>query len=212
VLEHIRTRIGWVLGASDTVQTIVHGAPMGDTNDVEDPIMRPIVQAFEASGMVLELMTAVLETVRFNVDLLRERAGEGHTAVTAIAEALVSDGGIPFRAAHGVVSRLVQDSLDHGLPISPARIVAVTREETGTTIQMPEETLASLLDPWAFVEARSHPGGPATVATRAAVEAARAHLEQDRLDLDADAARITAARTARGAARALLMVSSNDEH
>ena len=41
VLEHLRARIGWVLGDAHTAATLVHSAALGDTVDVEDEFYEP---------------------------------------------------------------------------------------------------------------------------------------------------------------------------
>jgi argininosuccinate lyase len=95
VLEHIRTRIGYIFGDANTVATMVHGAAFGDTNDVEDPVFVPLARSFDAATAVLELLDATLETAEFNVERMAERAGDGFTTATALADGLVRDFGLP---------------------------------------------------------------------------------------------------------------------
>ena len=204
VLEHVRIRMGWVYGDASTVETIVHNAAFGDTNDVEDPMFVPLNRAFDSFGMVVDLLTAVLESVTFNVEEMAARAGEGNTTTTALADALVKDNGIPFRSAHTIASRLVTRTTREGSTITAALVNEVSEEVLGTALAVTEEFVAAALDPWTFVTSRTIPGGPAPETTRRALDEARQRLRADRDALDADRVWLQAADERRDAMVAVL--------
>lgn len=188
VLEHIRTRIGYVNGDASTVAFMIHGAAFGDTNDVEDPIYVPIARAFAAAEMVLSLLTDVLETAQFNTALLAERATQGNMTATALADCLVRDFGLPFRAAHRVTSLAVQRG-----SVTPEIVSDLASAESGRLIAISPDWLDQQLDPRGFVEARVIPGGPAPSAMAAAIAHAHARLNEDRRIVDAETERIESA-------------------
>lgn len=204
VLEHVRIRMGWVYGDASTVETIVHNAAFGDTNDVEDPMFVPLNRAFDSFGMVMELLTAVLESATFNVGAMARRAGEGNTTTTALADALVREHGIPFRSAHTIASRLVTRTTREGSAITAALVSEVSGEVLGSALAVTEEFVAEALDPWAFVNARTIPGGPAPLATRQALADARGRLHVDHDTLAADRAKLRQADERRAARIATL--------
>ena len=70
VLEHLRARIGWVLGSAHTAATLVHSAALGDTVDVEDEFYEPLFRTFEHGLGVLRLLDAALSSAQFDVELL----------------------------------------------------------------------------------------------------------------------------------------------
>jgi len=179
VLEHIRARIGYVHGDAATVEAIIHSSAFGDTVDVEDPIYVPLDRAFDAADAVLGLLTAALQSATFDRELLARRAAEGYTTTTALAEGLVREYGLPFRAAHTVLSRSVNRSLAEGVAISAALLNAVSAEVLEEPVGVSDAFVARALDPWAFVEARAIPGGPAPVAVEAAISEARGRLAGD---------------------------------
>lgn len=189
VLEHVRARIGYVYGDSATVGTMIHSAAFGDTNDVEDQIFVPIARAFDAAISVLELLGAVLKTATFDVKLLAKCAGEGGTTTTAVADGLVRDFGFSFRSAHHVLSRLVSE----GGEITAERLSQTASEIAGHPIKIDDEWTERMLDPWAFVDIRDLPGGPAPRETSRAIEAARTQLAADIEWVDMTEAKITAA-------------------
>lgn len=195
VLEHVRARVGYVYGDAATVATMIHSAAFGDTNDVEDEIYVPIARAFDATESVLTLLDVSLQTASFNVDLLAERAGQGNTTTTAIADGLVRDFGLPFRTAHGVVSRLVAE----GGAITSARIAEVAQGITGQHLDIDEAWAKRTLDPWNFIKARTIRGGPAPATTAAAVGSGRERLARDRQRLERAEAQIREAAVNRAA-------------
>ena len=172
---------------------MIHSAAFGDTNDVEDQILLPIGRAFDAAISVLELLGAALKTATFDVDLLATRAGEGNTTATAVADGLVRDFGLSFRAAHSVLSRLVSE----GGEITGVRLSTVATGIAGRPIEVDETWAARMLDPWEFVNSRTLPGGPAPVETTRAIAAARDQLATDTAWLDQTEANLAAAAAAR---------------
>jgi argininosuccinate lyase len=193
VLEHVRARLAYVYGDSATVATMIHSAAFGDTNDVEDQILLPIGRAFDAAISVLELLGAALKTATFDVDRLAARAGEGNTTATAVADGLVRDFGLSFRAAHSVLSRLVTE----GGEITGTRLSQVATEIAGRPIAVDETWATRMLDPWEFVNARTLPGGPAPTETTRAIAAARDQLAADTAWLEEVETKLAAAVTER---------------
>lgn len=180
VLEHLRARIGWVLGDAHTAATLVHSAALGDTVDVEDEFYEPLFRAFEHGIGVLRLLDAALASARFDVDLLRRRAAEGFTTATELADTLVRCAGLAFRQAHGVASRIVQLSDADATRVTPELVDEAARQTLQRSVLLSDEDLRAALDPWAFVEKRTISGGPAP-------SAMHAHLDQLRERLAADA-------------------------
>lgn len=197
VLEHIRVRIGWVYGDASTVETIVHNAAFGDTNDVEDPMFIPLNRAFDAAEMVYGLLAAVLQTVTFNVDGLAAKAGQGNTTTTALADALVQQHSVPFRSAHAIVSRLVTRTMRDGGEITADLVNATSGEVLDAPLAVTDAFVREALDPWTFVNARTLPGGPAPAATRTALADARARFDADARQLAGDRQRLADADAAR---------------
>ncbi len=197
VFEHIRARTGYVIGDAATVTAIAHSSAFGDTVDVEDPVYVPLARGCDSASAVLGLLTAVLPTCVFDIDLLAERAGQGHTTTTALADALVTERGMPFRAAHHVVSSLVRASVRTGEPITAGQVSVVASEEAGREIDVDDAFVARALDPWAMVRARTIAGGPAPETTRDAAARSRARLEEDRDGASSRRERLSAAIASR---------------
>jgi len=200
VFEHIRARVGYVLGDAATVTTIAHSSAFGDTVDVEDEIYLPLARGFEAMASILDLLTVVFATIEVDRDLLASRAGRGFTTTTELADTLVRRFGLPFRSAHGVVAGVVRDTIAAGGDtgdITVATVENAARRVLGREIGIDEVTLRAALDPRAFVQARAVPGGPAPAAMRRSLDAISSQLHADRRWIDGARERIAAAAAER---------------
>jgi argininosuccinate lyase len=197
VLEHLRARIGWVLGGAHTAATLVHSAALGDTVDVEDEFYEPLFRTFEHGLGVLRLLDATLGSARFDVDLLRQRAADGFTTATELADTLVRRAGLPFRQAHRIASAVVQLSGADPGKVSAELVDQAAGEALGRAVHLSESDLRAALDPWAFVEQRVIPGGPAPSAVDAHLVQLRERLAADTVWRDERQAQIDDARAER---------------
>jgi argininosuccinate lyase len=183
VLEHLRARVGWVLGSAATAQTLVHSAAFGDTVDVEDELYEPLFRTFEHGIDFLRLADAALSTCQFDREKLAARATEGFTTATEIADTLVRHCGLSFRQAHRVASAIVRRSGGEPASVDEALVQEAAREalgpELGQSVHLPPERLQAALDPWAFVRSRTIPGGPAPEAVLAHVAQMRETVRRD---------------------------------
>jgi argininosuccinate lyase len=183
VLEHLRARVGWVLGTAATAQTLVHSAAFGDTVDVEDEFYEPLFRTLEHGIDFLRLADAALATCRFDREKLAARATEGFTTATEIADTLVRVCGLSFRQAHRVASTIVRRANGEPSALSTELVAEAAREalgdELGGQVRLTHEQLQAALDPWAFVRSRTIAGGPAPDTVLAHVEQMRETLRRD---------------------------------
>ncbi len=164
VLEHIRTQLGYVYAGAQAVFTLHHNAPLGDVNDVEDPIYRPLFRMLDYAIGVYGLLEAVLASASWDVERLAARAAEGFTTATELADTLVREKHLPFRTAHRVVGQLVRDALAQNLTprdIHTTHVDAAAQKVLGHTLGLPDQIVREALDARHFVTLRAIPGGPA---------------------------------------------------
>lgn len=187
VLEHLRARLSRTIGYAQTVPIQCHSIPYGDTQDIEDEILPPLMAGLEAMQECLQLYTAVFATLSLNESHLARRAGEGFTTATELADALVREAGLPFRAAHSIVARMVARSVGAGERENGGTggmtfelLQSAAQEVMGGAVDFSAEQLARSLDPQAFVEARQGLGGVAPSATGALLTDLAAGLADDR--------------------------------
>ncbi|MFQ5856868.1 MAG: argininosuccinate lyase [Anaerolineae bacterium] len=183
VLEHLRARVGQVYGDGMTIFTLCHSSPYGDTQDVEDELMMPLLRLTDTAWGILDLFTAVFDTLEVNRDHLRGRAAAGFTTATELADTLVRDHGLAFRTAHSIVARVVKDTLATGRQasdVTAADVEAAAQAVAGHSLGLTDEAVRAALNPVRFVERRTIVGGPAPETMRASLAAEAGTLAADR--------------------------------
>ena len=196
-LEHARSLLSKAVGQAQAIPLIVHNTPFGDIVDTEDDLQPLIAAAFKDAIRAVRLSAIAMEGAEFNVTRMRARAEQGWVSVTELADTLARDHGIPFKAGHGIATRLVRERRED--PSRPmAEIVSrAAREIAGTSLQIAEVDLVRILSPEHFIEVRRTPGGPAPDVTTAAIALSLTQL-------GGDAAGIASARDRLGAAESAL--------
>ncbi|MDE2951130.1 MAG: argininosuccinate lyase [Chloroflexota bacterium] len=205
-LEHLRARISRMMALASGIVTQCHNIPFGDTQDIEDPILPLLFGSLETASEILQLYGAVIATLQVNVDHLRARASAGFTTVTELADTLVRQCQLPFREAHGIVSALVSHSMAKDLAphdLTAGLLSEIAKDEFDLDVELSEAMLKEALDPSAFVEARSLPGGAAPKATAQV-------LEEQGLGIKQDAQWLAAAREKIADAESFLRSEIND--
>ena len=63
---------------------------------------------FRDATRMVTLVAAAMRLADFDVERLAARAGDGGTTLTELADTLVRDHGLPFRAAHAIAALLLK--------------------------------------------------------------------------------------------------------
>ena len=194
VLEHLRARLSRATGAAQTVTIQCHNIPYGDTQDIEDEILPPLLLAMQTLHECLILYTAVFDTLTLNKEHLRQRAADGFTTATELADLLVREVGLPFRQSHKIVAGMVQNAVNAN--IAPANLTLERLQQSaknvlGNPIKISDEQFQRALDPQNFVDVRTGIGGVSAQSTTAllsklrdewAMDSARVGEAQSKLD------------------------------
>ncbi len=192
VLEHLRARLSRALGYAQAVVLQCHNIPYGDTQDIEDEILPPLLHALATMEECLELYTAFFGTLTLNVAHLRRQAAEGFMTATELADALVRQAGLPFRLAHKVVAVMVQAAVQANVPSSQLTLDLLqtsARQVLGHELPLDETQFAQALDPAHFVAVRAGIGGVAPAATAAVLDSLQDGFAADGRELAAMRAR-----------------------
>ena len=161
-LEHARSITSKAFGEATAITTAVHNTPFGDIVDTEDDLQPLVAAMFRDATRAVALLAVSIRGAELNVDRMRERAGEGGTTLTELADRLVRDQNVSFTMAHSIAAGLLSG-------VVPPTSLGYTDEE-----------LTRILSARNFVEARRMPGGPAPSETSRALETARGLLDRDR--------------------------------
>ncbi len=173
VLEHLRARLSRALALAQGIVLQCHNIPYGDTQDIEDEIWPPTVGALDTIRQSVQLYAAVFDTLELNEERLRQRAGEGFTTATELADSLVREAGVSFRQAHRIVASLVQEAVADELEaqdLSLDMLQSAAVDVLGHELDYSAEQMQVALDPQHFVDIRTLPGGVAPRATGALLD------------------------------------------
>src|SRR5439155_18245823 len=178
-LEHARAIGSKALGQALAVTTSVHNTPFGDIVDTEDDLQPLVFAMFRDATRAVKLVAAAMTTAEFDATRLEARAADGWTTLTELADTLVRDHNLPFRAAHTIACRLMTArQQDPAAPIG--ELVAKTaREVVGAPIVYTDAALDTILSARHFVAVRRTVGGPAPEETRRAAAVSRQQLDED---------------------------------
>ena len=196
VLEHLRARLSRAIGAAQTIAIQCHNIPYGDTQDIEDEILPPVMSALDTTQACTSLYTSVFASLELHTDHFRDRAGAGFTTATELADTLVREAGLPFRLAHKVIATMVQSAIGNGIPSTALQLEmlqAAAQQILGHELSFSEEQFARALDPEHFIAIRSGTGGVAPQATAALLDELAAQLHNDRTWLTAAEERLALA-------------------
>lgn len=110
-MELIRGKSGRMLGNYTAMFTLVKGAPLSYSRDLQED-KQPVFDSTHTAKVVLRVMSEAISTARWNFDKMEDRMLPALLA-TDLADILVEDG-IPFRDAHRIVGSLVGEAAKLG--------------------------------------------------------------------------------------------------
>lgn len=185
-LEHLRAFATRAMGDAAAVLQQMHNVPFGDINDVNDDLQPVLRRLTAATADILALLAAVVAGLEVDKELLYRRAADGFATVTELADTLVRHSGFPFRTAHQIVSRVVDELTREGRSLRELDLSLLdqcAQAVAGRPSGLDEELLGKAVDPVHFVRVRAVRGGPAPAEmTRYLKEAtARRDADQERL-------------------------------
>ncbi|HSK52637.1 MAG TPA: argininosuccinate lyase [Clostridia bacterium] len=184
--ELVRGRAAGVIGSLAGALAMLKGLPLAYQRDLQEDkaTLFEAVAVYEGS---LAVLAGMLDTLAVDAGRMREAASEGFITATSVADALVRQG-VPFRAAHHVVGRLVATAEAAGRDLE-----ALADEDVRAALAASDDAVARELaaEPGigdavraaagleAALAAPDVIGGTAPNRVRAALEAARARLDAE---------------------------------
>lgn len=133
VLELVRGRAASTIGGLVAVLGAVKGLPTGYGRDLQE-IKPHVWAASRAAAGTLSVLAGAIGTASVNRAAMRRAAGGARGYLTAldVADRLVEEEGIAFRAAHGIAGRLVQAADAAGVPLARLGAADVRKAARGT--------------------------------------------------------------------------------
>lgn len=163
IAELVRGKTGRVYGALNSILTTMKGIPLAYNKDMQED-KELSFDAFDTAKGCIALFTGMLDTMKFNKEVMRKSANNGFTNATDAADYLVKHG-VPFRDAHGVVGQIVLYCLDKGIAIDDMKL-----EELKAISPVFEEDIYDAISMETCVNTRCTIGAPSKTAMEAVIK------------------------------------------
>jgi len=154
IAELVRGKSGRTFGNLVAVLTAMKGLPLAYNSDLQED-KEALFDSVDTAVASLTTLAAMLRSLEFDVDVMRDAASDGFLLATDLAEYLVA-AGTPFREAHEITGRVVRHCLERG--ISPVDLSADELREFSNDFG---DDVVRLLEPSRSIDRRKSPGGTA---------------------------------------------------
>ena len=206
-IEHLRHLSSVTASRCDMVVNTMHNTPFTDMNDSEGEVQQAGYAAFDSGGRVLDLLTAFLPACSINAERVRRNTDAACITITELADTLVRDEGLTFRAAHEVASKTARAVIAKGTPLGEgyAEFQTAFRAETGSDASLSKDAFSEATAAETFIGRRDRTGGPAPATLSAALEKYRRDTDVIQTQCRRRISRISEADEARETAFSNLM-------
>lgn len=169
VAELARGKAGRVYGHLMAMLTAMKGLPLSYNRDMQED-KEGLFDTVDTLNSTLEVLAAMVSSLRVNAERMRHAAGEGYSLATDVADYLVRKG-VPFRQAHAIVGKLVRHAMENKKSLSELDITEYKKFSPKFDEDVKSITVESAL------AARSIPGGTGPEQVHKALAAARRTLD-----------------------------------
>ena len=181
VAELARGKTSIATGELITILTILKAIPYTYNRDLQE-ITPHLWNAIKVTQDTLSIVTKLLLSVEFKVDRCAELAGKNFATATDLADIMVREKKIPFRTAHKIVGRIVNEATASDMAeedITSKFIDDIAVELGFDELNLDDELIQRALNPRENVRIRAVPGGPAPEMVEIARENIKLFLDEE---------------------------------
>ncbi|NQV20632.1 MAG: argininosuccinate lyase, partial [Rhodospirillales bacterium] len=168
--ELCRGKTGRIVGALSSILVMLKGLPLAYSKDMQED-KEPTFDAADSLALCIAAMTGMIDDMTVNEAAMKTAAGTGHSTATDLADWLVRSLDIPFREAHHICGRIVQEADARELGLDELELDVFRAVDARIT-----EAVYSVLGVDNSVRSRTSYGGTAPERVRDAISAARRRL------------------------------------
>jgi argininosuccinate lyase len=161
VLEVIRSRMSLVLGNLTGSATALMSLPSTYNMDFQE-VTPKLWDSLETVKNCITMLAKIVPNLKVSKDVLEKPALTFLTA-TELANMLVRNYKVPFRASHTIVGTIVKTLLREGKSfrnVTPELIAEASKQILGHSLQVKEQEIRSSTEPSLVIEAYNVRGGP----------------------------------------------------
>jgi len=160
--ETIRARTASQIGRLVAAVTVCKALPMGHNFDMHEADLT-LNNSVDELLQTLSITEKIISTLKIDKDRMKENLGTSYIIATELADVMVKEAEIPFRAAHQVTGRVVRKAIERGIKatdISLELIQEASREVLGKELNLTKKDVTEAINPRLNVERRKSIGGP----------------------------------------------------
>ncbi len=165
--ELVRGKAGRVVGALVSLLVTMKGLALAYGKDMQED-KEPLFDAADALSLCVRATGGMVGDMTVDAGAMRAACEAGHVTATDLADWLVRRLGMPFRAAHGVVGRIVRIAEQRGVRLADLPLDALREVEPRI-----DDSVYEALAVEGAVASRTSLGGTAPDEVRRAIAAAR---------------------------------------
>jgi len=171
--ELVRGKTGRVVGSLVNLMVMLKGLPLAYNRDLQED-KAPVFDAFDTVHDCLAVLSGAIASATFDKGRMADALQSGYLDATEVADWLALRG-VPFREAHHVAGKLVQQAVQQGKTLSQLPL-----ETYQAAHEAFDDTVFRALDMETAIERRDVPGGPARGRVAAAIAELRGRLQTRR--------------------------------
>merc|ERR1711939_29914 len=186
-LELLRGRTGIINGYLMGALTMLHGLPSGYNRDFHEE--KELLFAGLNMGIrATQIVNPLVETTTFNLERMADLCDKSFMTATELANYLVTDHGVPFRATHHIVGSLVGQLTRSNRDLTDIDAVMAHLQSEG--ISADERRVREVLDPSTVMLSYNSLGGTGDKACARLLDDIAAATDRHRTALEADRRRV----------------------
>lgn len=170
IAELVRGKTGRVYGALISLLTTMKGIPLAYNKDMQED-KELTFDAIDTVKGCVSLFTGMIDTMKFNAEVMEASAKNGFTNATDAADYLVNHG-VAFRDAHGIIGQLVLYCIDKNKSLDD-----LTLDEFKAVSPVFEEDIYEAIALKTCVEKRLTKGAPGKKSMSEVLKKYSAYLE-----------------------------------
>ena len=171
--ELVRGKTGRVVGSLVNLMVMLKGLPLAYNRDLQED-KAPVFEAFDTVHDCLAVLSGAIASATFDKGRMADALQAGFLDATEVADWLALRG-VPFRDAHHVAGKLVQQAVQEGKTLSELPLEAYQAAHEAF-----DDTVFLALNMETAVERRDVPGGPARGRVAGAIAELRGRLQARR--------------------------------
>ena len=210
-IDRLRSAASMTIAKAQEITLLAHNANTG-MHDYRQ--IAPLLALADQSETMYRRYAALVESIGLDSERALEEIGRGYSTMTEVADVLAREADVPFRAAHGYASALVdlcRATNRRSTDLTNAELRRVYAETVGGPLPLSPRRVRRAMDPTALIAGRKGFGGPQPDEMERSLAAHRSALKADLEWLQATESALRQARLKLRQAFAQLLLAARRE-